>query len=100
MIKLILCGQRYTTREYRLRYDYVVICIIRYRLPQEKPPVMVKTHVIRQLLVFPEPVYGRHFVQQRIKTGYIVTACVGFSMVYAPLILLEGITSPDWKIQI
>ena len=100
MIKLILRGQRYTARKYRLRYDYVIICIIRYRLPREKPPVMVKTNVIRQLLVFPEPVYRRHFIQQRIKTWYIVAACVWFSMVYTPLILLEGITSPDWEIQI
>ena len=30
----------------------------------------------------------------------IFAACVGFSMIYAPLILLEGITSPDWEIQI
>ena len=100
MIKLILCGQRYAAREYRPRYDYVVISVIRYRLPRKKSPVMIKTNVIRQLLVFPEPVYRRHFVQQRIKTRYIVTARVWFSVVYTPLILLEGITSPDWEIQI
>lgn len=100
MIKLVLRSQRYTARKYRLRYDYVVISIIRYRRPREKTPIMIKTYVIRQLLVFPEPVYRRHLVQQRIKTGYIVAACVGFCMVYTPLILLKGITSPNWKIQI
>lgn len=100
MIKLILRNKRYTAREYRLRYDYVVISIIRYRLSREKPPVMIKTYVIWQMLVFPEPVYRRHLVQQRVKTRYIVTTCVGFGMVYTPLVLLKGITSPNWKIQI
>ena len=100
MIKLILRNKRYTAREYRLRYDYVVISIVRYRFPREKPPVMVKPHVIWQLFILPKPVYRRHLVQQRIKTGYIVAACIGFGVVYAPLILLKGITSPNWKIQI
>ena len=28
MIKLVLCNKRYTAREYRLRYDYIVISIV------------------------------------------------------------------------
>lgn len=100
MIKLILRNKRYTAREYWLRYDYVIISIVRYRFPWEKPPVMIKTYIIRQLLIFPEPVYRCHLIQQRVKIGYIVAACVGFCMVYTPLILLKGITTPNWKIQI
>ena len=61
---------------------------------------MIKTYIIWQLLVFPEPIYRCHLIQQHIETRYIITTCIRFSMVYAPFILLKRITSSNWKIQI
>ena len=70
MVYLVLLSQTKIRRIYWLRVYQIITTIVFYLVEIKKTPVMIEPDIfyprIGRQAVFPKPIYGRHFVQNRV----------------------------------